>query len=795
MQTRRKLPPPPPNNKATKALKVTTRYLEIKNFKNIGLEQNVSIEDLDSFDLDNKPKQKSELKAFKLFLNNTFTDKLGGLVLIIGENNTGKSNLLKALGCFSDQLDEFKKNCTPNYVGYEESISSLKLSTLEDKELQKEIAISIDSSSKITFDQGVTEIDLLKTICYKALDNATLSEKDRLSYQEHIENFRVKEDFLNSYNQIISSTPNIQDELFSKIQNELPSQVISNMRDLCEALWRNVPNFKRDFCDNLETKFRSAWLEKMIQDLTAKTTLEDKNEILKNFKKELLPIAQKWLKDDYYNRRSLSDLTLSQITIWRFVNDETFLKIDSNKLIDSLKKLEKERLEQVSTKQTCTSVEDLLKSGSIDVSKLPNFPQVIYYNNSKCFRHRDLIIKPEELEKSVFFRAFFKAIGVNLSSVKQSYSRASGNIGYLTHLQEQIQQKVISKITNRFNNLYFQKEQNKKWSYLFDFRLDLYNVSLSLFKKGANNQKEVLDLDYQSEGFKWFFNLFFSLLFGNSLKKDALILMDEMGSNLSVPTRKECRKFLKEFGQKVGVTFVLVTHDPFLVDMNHLDEVRVLRYNEKSLQSVSVHGFSSVDLGDNGALKTIKKSLGVSHKVLNENDKLLFVEGISDYNYLSAFKLLYEQENKTSLNMVFLPINGLGRDNLKEPDKPKMKEILKTLIEEEPNATLLVDNDKRGQACEELNKELKNKLNILKLNDCDDSFKNFKNIEDLFSENDAIKLDLKNKSFCSHIAYTSALKNDLLLNPSLVETETKRNFYKLLEWLYLEMDADNKVDN
>ncbi|WP_240660377.1 hypothetical protein [Helicobacter pylori] len=45
--------------------------------------------------------------------------------------------------------------------------------------------------------------------------------------------------------------------------------------------------------------------------------------------------------------------------------------------------------------------------------------------------------------------------------------------------------------------------------------------------------------------------------------------------------------------------------------------------------------------------------------------------------------------------MVFLPINGLGRDNLKEPDKPKMKEILKTLIEEEPNATLLVDNDKR----------------------------------------------------------------------------------------------------
>ncbi|WQS98214.1 hypothetical protein FNE53_01965 [Helicobacter pylori] len=254
--------------------------------------------------------------------------------------------------------------------------------------------------------------------------------------------------------------------------------------------------------------------------------------------------------------------------------------------------------------------------------------------------------------------------------------------------------------------------------------------------------------------------------------------MDEMGSNLSVPTRKECRKFLKEFGQRVGVTFVLVTHDPFLVDMNHLNELRVLRHNEESLQSVSIRHFSSVDLGDNGALKTIKKSLGVSHKILNENDRLLFVEGISDYNYLSAFKLLYEQEKKTSLdmaflNIVFLPINGLGNDDLKESKKPQMKQILETLAEEEPNATLLVDGDTRGDACEELNKELKNKLNILKLNDCDDSFKNFKNIEDCFSQKDKIKLDLKNKSFRSHTAYTSTLKNDLLLNPSLVEAERK----------------------
>lgn len=170
---------------------------------------------------------------------------MGGLVIILGENNTGKSNLLKALGCFSEHVNEFKKNCTPNYVGYEESISFLKLSTLKDKILQNEMTLTIDSSSKITFDESIAKVDLLEGVCYKALNNDLLSEEDKLSYEKAIEKCRslyphrndlIKEkerillDLYNRYNKTISCIPN-------NIQNELPSQVISNMRDLCETLW------------------------------------------------------------------------------------------------------------------------------------------------------------------------------------------------------------------------------------------------------------------------------------------------------------------------------------------------------------------------------------------------------------------------------------------------------------------------------------------------------------------------------------------------------------------------------
>lgn len=52
---------------------------------------------------------------------------MGGLVIILGENNTGKSNLLKALGCFSEHVNEFKKNCTPNYLGFKDAITQLGL--------------------------------------------------------------------------------------------------------------------------------------------------------------------------------------------------------------------------------------------------------------------------------------------------------------------------------------------------------------------------------------------------------------------------------------------------------------------------------------------------------------------------------------------------------------------------------------------------------------------------------------------------------------------------------------------
>ena len=95
------------------------RVLIGKNFKNIGVSK-----------LDNETYKLSE-KQEELLLNVNYKgDKAGGLVIIIGENNTGKSNVRSALAKFMyefDSVNPFSSNDIPNYIGYESCEPSLEL--------------------------------------------------------------------------------------------------------------------------------------------------------------------------------------------------------------------------------------------------------------------------------------------------------------------------------------------------------------------------------------------------------------------------------------------------------------------------------------------------------------------------------------------------------------------------------------------------------------------------------------------------------------------------------------------
>ncbi len=368
-----------------------------------------------------------------------------------------------------------------------------------------------------------------------------------------------------------------------------------------------------------------------------------------------------------------------------------------------------------------------------------------------------------------------------------------------------MQLKIDSLITKEFNELLAIDQDSPQDSPQDSYQLKIhvrhnnklprekstaYEIKLEIHDcRKSDNQNEPIILSQQSTGFQWAFNFMFGFLYNwgshFSLNKNIIYVMDEPATPLSVPARKEFRKFLKEYAHKNHVTFVVATHDPFLVDTDHLDEIRIV---EKETEGSVIKNSFNYPLNnaskDSDALYQIKRSLGVGQHVFHNPQKhrIIFVEGITDYCYLNASKLYFnEREFKENpIPFTFFPISGL-KNNPNE-----MKETLQKLCELDNNPIVLTDDDRKdgsdpqrakSEQFKNANEEMHDPITILQLSKCDE---NFKQIEDCFSASDRKKY-AKNKQMELAMAFKTRLlysgKNDVM------SEETKKNFKKLFEWI------------
>ncbi|OOC25102.1 hypothetical protein BZK21_06505 [Helicobacter pylori] len=204
-------------------------------------------------------------------------------------------------------------------------------------------------------------------------------------------------------------------------------------------------------------------------------------------------------------------------------------------------------------------------------------------------------------------------------------------------LEYNMQLKIDSLITKEFNKLLAIAEDSPQDSYQLKIRVRHNNklprekyteheIKLEVYDcRKSGNQNPVI-LSQQSTGFQWAFNFMFGFLYNwgshFSLNKNVIYIMDEPATHLSVPARKEFRKFLKEYAHKNHVTFVVATHDPFLVDTDHLDEIRIV---EKETEDSVIKNHFNYPLNnaskDSDALDKIKRSLGVGQHVFHNPQK------------------------------------------------------------------------------------------------------------------------------------------------------------------------------
>lgn len=178
---------------------MSQRFLKIKNFKNIGI-------------------TKEEDQWERLYLNNSLDkDKIGELIILIGENNVGKSNILDAINTISlaskSKKSQNFKNCMPDFMDYEECLPKLKLVYKDDENNSCDLELNIDEEgnaellNSLPKDTKIIEPEL-------NLDKVIKEFESKFSsYTKEIRDYGYNnyelDNIIKDYNNIIDSKENI----------------------------------------------------------------------------------------------------------------------------------------------------------------------------------------------------------------------------------------------------------------------------------------------------------------------------------------------------------------------------------------------------------------------------------------------------------------------------------------------------------------------------------------------------------------------------------------------------------
>lgn len=615
------------------------------------------------------------LKEPQRFVLNSFNDKsqMGNLVILIGANNSGKSNVL-------DALESFGKK----------------------KILERDV-------TDLSYDPQDRKPQISLT-CKDEADEYTY----RIEYGNESNPFLVY--------------PDGGQESFVTDKKDLIN-VTNNVNDLCTLLHNYV-------------SYHDSCLSKVIhlaQDLAGE--LNRINELAESDYARINDAVVETIRNYFNNSRRAN--IYSQV--WeKFANSEKHAEFVSV------------------CQKVCGSKIERLNQRFCDTYGFDFLPSVIRYVD-KPIGKEQIVTDKARIKSNLFFGSVFQAIDYSLDTLMNVYERfdKDHNKGIL-NLQENEINERLKKVSDDFNRLYCFEETP------YQFRISLESGNIYFY---INMGSKSVTLDYQSVGFRWFFNLYFNLLSGKTLSDGDIILMDEPATNLHVAGQRELRKFLKQFAIQNGITIVLATHSPFLIDIDYLDELRVVE--TRNGESFIKNDFSAIDLNDPDSLMPVKRALTVESCHLYDPEKtVVFVEGITDYNYLLAFKQILGIQEE----IIFLPVKGVGKEN----NEAKQKAISKKLIElRKHNPILLVDGDSAGLSIQKLN--MKNSaLRVLALSDIDSSFKS---IESLFTKTDLEKNGLINKEgkLIKHASTSANLKT--FFAEQKFSQSTKSNFKKLFDKL------------
>nr|WP_240659505.1 ATP-binding protein [Helicobacter pylori] len=215
---------------------------------------------------------------------------------------------MKALGCFSEHVNEFKKNCTPNYLGFKDAITKLGLCAEEKSGKNKNNVFKANieiKNDEVSYSLTPTT-EQLKSVCFALLNSLGGLEAN------------TKTDFINKLNRTNNGDSLLK--LFNEIDRLLSNEKV--VIEIKKQFQKDLSNCKTKLKQELE-QITNKWngylrsdditkIGEIIDNIVNKeTTLEYMHSYLEQFRE---------LVKGYVNRYNLNN--------WRQINYPNFPTID-----------------------------------------------------------------------------------------------------------------------------------------------------------------------------------------------------------------------------------------------------------------------------------------------------------------------------------------------------------------------------------------------------------------------------------------------------------------------------------
>ena len=448
----------------------------IINIKNIGVSKLN-----ESYELKDMPED--------FLLNTNYKgDKPGGLVIVIGENNTGKSNIKQALQKFmyefesyNDKCRVFNSNDLPNYIDYDSCEPSLEfvikdyktggvntsttLASIEQKDLGVLLSFCNDK------EKFKSEIKLYAATIKRNQDVDKILVNNILNLVSHEKNSDELKKYLQQLRDLEADSKNkhsayTYDEYHDKCVKEIKDSALKVIKKIQSFLndWNVRNRFDYDITNDINYRDQLSGIKGRLQrEQVFHRILKDYNELYKFAQKVANAYNQKVA--NAYNQYFLPCLNIDEMSeILQQLSDA-----------NTTTKNEKD-------KELTFTLEDYLDSKpetKIEYHTGLFIPKIIDYDNNHKFKNKDLITHPDNIEKSIFFNTLLNAINKTTSGIKSVYEKANSTPGYLTKSEEGLNKRIADVIADRFNKIYGKRDDD---NYRFDMRLGKDEISLSIFK-------------------------------------------------------------------------------------------------------------------------------------------------------------------------------------------------------------------------------------------------------------------------------------------------------------------------